>query len=765
MLDEGELAPLVKQLSDQIDFNNALLEEMAKLEETHLTMQEEQKNKGHALRQSQEVATSARSEASEWRRKFAISQEVAETNAGKLAEVRVEFGGLRREADAAAAELRSTKVEKAESERVKDSLAKSLEAAEGELRESSSVGGKYKEEMGEKYAALGNANVALTEQVDEFRKKSNHLDGDLAKLRERLRLSEDDTRSAEVKTAAEAAAKEEVLLRERGLESEASKLKQAGKRLESESRDSAALAENAGQSLAAAQKDLAACRSELTERDESVAGLKRNLAAMETGASRSSRALEEARSQLASASKARAETNLHHERKLAEAQEKNARLLDEMRVMGQEGAHDAQRRAAEAAEKAAECEDRLANNDKEMASLHELLSKGNTGTQQMLDAFAKERDAYEASIRGLNGALAEKEAGCSALEEEKEKVLEISAAQIKGLKNSAQETVKSFLGTIEELQLQVKRVSESHGNQKDEMGEMTSQFVTLATFVRSLEVKNAEPINGWFKEVVKGFELLIEQNSAVKAGLEEMKDDAKKSSLGKLDEQSKTLMLEEEVSRLEFDVQTAEQERDAKDDDFRAAQKSHKDLTASGQKELGEAKALLNQYKAKLDKSEARCNDLQKKTAGTGELLADAHKTSSERHKSMEDKVNELETALRKVQREQQILLEHRDGLQKAAEERERETRLGKSDLEQTEKRWSGVADDLKKKMDRVGQNLADSNKTNQQLQKQCEQTKKLLLTIQQQRAHLNDENAQLKGELEEAYQRQTSASSSPSPS
>jgi len=39
LLDESEIAPLVAQLSDQIDFNNALLEEMSSLEEAQLASQ------------------------------------------------------------------------------------------------------------------------------------------------------------------------------------------------------------------------------------------------------------------------------------------------------------------------------------------------------------------------------------------------------------------------------------------------------------------------------------------------------------------------------------------------------------------------------------------------------------------------------------------------------------------------------------------------------------------------------------------------------
>jgi chromosome segregation ATPase len=701
------------------------------------------------------VAEAARTEAGEWRRKFAISQEVAETNAAKLTEARVELGGQKRELDAAVAQAQSTTAKLDEMKKISDSMQRQLESTKGKLNDSTSGSSKMKEEMDGKFAALGNTNQQLVEQTDTFRKKINGLEAELTKCRDRAKVAEEDAASEEQKTLAERAAKDEVLEREKQLEQDLSKMKQACKKAETEARDNKARAENAVKDLAAAHEDLGTAAADLKDRDERVAALKRGLGEKEAAVGKMTRQLDEANSQLQNTNKVRAETNLHHEKKLAEAQEKNARLLEEMRVMGQDHALELQKKATETKQAKIEYEDRLENNEKEMAGLHELLSKGNVGTQELLDGFAKERDAYEASIRGLNAALAEKDAELGEVEADKEKVLEVSATQIKGLKKEKQAMAKEFVQTVERFQASLKAVSEDHKKQKDEMSEMTSQFVTLATFVRSLEGKNAEPVDAWFKEVVKSFEMLIEQNSSVKSALEEMKDDAKKSSLGKLDEQSKTLMLEEEVSRLEFDIQTAEQERDGKEGELKRAKEGFEEAVANNKKEFLELKALLESYKGKLEKSETRCNDLQKKTAGTGERLADAHKNSSEKNKMMEDRLNELETALKKVQREQQALLEQRDTLQKDGEDKDRLIRNAKADLEQTDKRWMGSVEDMKKKLEKQQQSVSDSNKTNQQLQKQCEQTKKLLLTIQQQRANLNDENVELKKELDELYKRE----------
>ena len=121
----------------------------------------------------------------------------------------------------------------------------------------------------------------------------------------------------------------------------------------------------------------------------------------------------------------------------------------------------------------------------------------------------------------------------------------------------------SFLGRALDLAPgddSLKLLQADHKRQKEDLNEMSSQFVTFATFVRGLEAKTAEPIEGWYQEVVKSFEMLVEQNSAVKAALEEVKDAQKKQNLGKLDEQAKTLQLEEEGEALRWASREAKRE-------------------------------------------------------------------------------------------------------------------------------------------------------------------------------------------------------------
>jgi len=120
----------------------------------------------------------------------------------------------------------------------------------------------------------------------------------------------------------------------------------------------------------------------------------------------------------------------------------------------------------------------------------------------------------------------------------------------------------------------------------------------------------------------------------------------------------------------------------------------------------------------------------------------------------MESSVASLEAQLKKLQREHASILEQRDTHQKQAEDLERALRIKNNEGQNVEKRHQEKNAAEEAKMKKIMQSVSDGNRTNQQLQKQVEQTKKLLLTIQQQKHNLTEECAQLKGELDAIYQR-----------
>ena len=274
---------------------------------------------------------------------------------------------------------------------------------------------------------------------------------------------------------------------------------------------------------------------------------------------------------------------------------------------------------------------------------------------------------------------------------------------------------------------------------------MSGRFVTLAAYIRSLESKQTEPTDLWYKEVVKSFEVLIDQNTAVKANLEEVRDESKKQHLGKLYEQNKALMLEEKVSMLEFDVASARREKDDKEREMTEAAKLHENQLSLMKGEVADAKEAIGAYKAKIEEAEKISNDFMSERSANGEALARANADHSQKKRELEAKNAELQDALGKLEREKAAIAEGKGRIQKICEEKERVIRQTRRDFEDSEKRWKSQSEEDKRKLERTAQALADCNMTNGQLVQQCDSTKKLLITLQQQKASYTEENQQLK--------------------
>ena len=268
--------------------------------------------------------------------------------------------------------------------------------------------------------------------------------------------------------------------------------------------------------------------------------------------------------------------------------------------------------------------------------------------------------------------------------------------------------------------------------------------------MRSLETKQAEPIDLWYKEVVKGFEMLVEQNTAVKASLEEVKDDQKKQNLGKLDEQSKTLALEEEVGRLQFEVEDERQEKQATAQTLRDSEARHEEDKDKIRADVADARGDLEKYKAKLDKMEKMNTELQANVSKTGSDLVAAKTAAAGDAKGMEDKNVELAALVKKLQRELALQGEKGESLGKRKDEQEREGRKVKREMEEKEKAFAAAKGDLQKKLDAAQQKAMDANKSSQQLKTQKDQMKKLWESSKKKGENLKEEVDQLKKELDE---------------
>ncbi|GMI60519.1 hypothetical protein ScalyP_jg9475 [Parmales sp. scaly parma] len=754
LLDESEIAPLVAQLSDQIDFNNALLEEMSSLEEAQLASQVAMKENKKKLGQALEVAESARSEAKEWRRKFMVTKEVADDSSKKLTDVRVEFNSLRREKEALLTDVESLARKNLEAAGQAELAEAARAAREKEGKEAEIDTNGRVEELSQRLKALGNTNKMLQSQADKMRVTAGEVEGELASLRanhgEKLR----ELAGANEAVRGAMGQKEKVLMRERDTEEELIRTKVLKTKFQNEAEEAEAKVEVLKNENKENESRLTDLQAEVRGSESTIATLKREAAEQKELSENLSNDLEESNAEVRAVLKAKNDARLHFEKKLGSAQEKIALLAEDMRRESDDHVVDVQKMVGEINDNKIIAEEKIMQLEKEIESLRGLLKLKNDTSTKMLVDMQKERETYDDTIRWLNQEINEKDVVVAGAKEERNEFSIRTSNTITAMEKEKQELASKYVAGIEQMQQALKNVSHENHMQKEQMNEMSGQFVTLATFVRSLEASQSKPVNGWYNEVVKSLELLVEQNSGVKASLENAKDDLKRANLEKLDEKSKNLMLDEEVNRLEHEIGMLSGESGEKENEKVDLQRKHERLMSTLSDELKASGELLHKYKFKLSESEAKCNSMVGEAQKGGENLETAHKTHTERYNKLEGKVSSMDAEIKKLQFNYDGIVKQRDVLQKGVEELERTARNRMMEMSNSEKRFEAKLADEESRMKKVLQSTSDGNRTNQQLQKQVEQTKKLLLTIQQQKHNLVEECAQLKGELDAIYAR-----------
>jgi len=352
--------------------------------------------------------------------------------------------------------------------------------------------------------------------------------------------------------------------------------------------------------------DLDAVRGELRSAEETVATLKREAGDLKEENETLSNNLEESNAEIRSITKAKNDARLHHERKLGEQQEKIAALAEDMRRESESHVNDLQKKAGEMDALKSGYEVKIAEFEGDIDDLRELLQLKNDHSATTLAEMQIERETYDDTIRCLKSTINEKNAEIEERKEEHEKMISSSAKSLAAMKTRQQEIASGYVASIEKMQQALKAIKEENNIQKESMNEMSGQFVTLATFVRSLEASQSKPVNNWYNEVVKSMELLVEQNSAVKAALENSKDDLKRATLEKLDQKNDNLLLEEEVNRLEHDISMLGGETSTKDNERADLIKKHNKLVENLESEAKKNLDLLEKYKQKLTESEQK---------------------------------------------------------------------------------------------------------------------------------------------------------------
>jgi chromosome segregation ATPase len=96
-LGKDELQHFAEQLSNQLEFNNTLLQQLHSMEESQLNLQKELQNKQDSLQRALKASDDAKAEVNEAKRKLKIAQEVSDNMTKQSRDMRAETTSLRQE--------------------------------------------------------------------------------------------------------------------------------------------------------------------------------------------------------------------------------------------------------------------------------------------------------------------------------------------------------------------------------------------------------------------------------------------------------------------------------------------------------------------------------------------------------------------------------------------------------------------------------------------------------------------------------------------
>jgi len=749
---KDELQALADQLSSQLEYNNTLLEQMRNLEEMQLAGQRELITKQEAIKQLTDVNNGFRNELTETRRKLKIAEEIADSMSKQCRDARVEANSIRREYENASKGSQDTKnlVKELTEERVK--LQKALKKCEENLQEA--------EENHEQ------TRLDLLHQNDILRQSHEALSADAAELRARVIPLEAEKKQLKDHVLSLAKSLEETSKRceeetqlRLATEKKMKDMTQAMDAMREKHREMQYLVQQANgktdashASIQQYQAQVQQLEDQLHQTEQSLTQLKQlyqNTIKEKEGLEQE---LEQMGNELVAHAKQRQLDQEKWTTKLSNAYKEMERLTNETKMQADDFAHESQRRATEALEAQKHAEEKYLNIQKECGELHALIQQTQIDHQTAIEQWELQQEELENKIHDLERRLElsgeEVENVHTILVADREKAQQI----IRAIKNEMTNRGERYVAMLGTMQTAIKRLKDDGLRNRELVREVMAQFAVLKAFCEQIWDKTHPPLEAWKSELSSAFSKLIVKFHHVKDVIEDTRDDVRRAQLAKEEERSKTLMLEESVSRLEHEISTYEmkiKEAETKGQEKVAQQKQKIDTLM---KERSDLELRIQRLQQSLDSATSQARTLQLSNHNIQTTLGDSTVRNSAMKQEIQGKLNQLSTQLKRAlqERDQQIkisedLQKRLDSLQSQINVANKVSEDAKTDVNKQKTETETLAANY-------AQSLAAVQATTAQYQDQLKHTQDLLKVMQTQRNELQEQNRKLRQELDQLY-------------
>ena len=754
LLSTDEVGALAEQLSTQLDYNNNLLEQMQELEEMQLAGQRELQSKQDQLRQVVQANDQLAADLIDTKRKLKITQEIADSMSEQCRDARVEANSLKRENDnASKSHEEGKKLLKNLSDECA-ALKSQLKKVTSELHNEEESHEQDRVDMHHQNDVLRQSHEALSIEAAELRAKVIPLESEKRQLKEHILALGHSLEETTQKCNDEAAlrAKAEKTIKE--LTNASESLRDKHREMQYAVQQANGKTEATKESVKQLEAQVDNLEDQLAESDKKITNLTQQLQNSNKDKDSLEQELEQMGNELVVQAKQRQLDQERWSAKLLSAKAEMEQAAQETKSHAESFAMEAQRRAQEALDAQRLAEEKYLSVQSECGDLHSLIQQAQIDHQSSLEGWEAQQEDLENTIAQLEKKLElsgeEIEHVHSTMIDERER----AQKHLGAVKAEMGKRGERYVAMLETLQMAIKRLKEDSLASREQVREVVAQFAVLGSFCEQLWEKTHPPLENWKTELSVVFSKVIAKVKNGQETIEDYKDDVRRAQLAKEEERSKSLMLEENVSRLEHEI--ASKDNGVKDADARAKEKldAQKAKIEGLMNDRSDLEMRLQRLQQSLDAATSQARTLQYSNHNIQTTLGDSSAKQSALKQEAHGKLNEVTSQLKRVTQERDNEQNLRNELQKTLDAMRANIEEANVIKEQSKAEMAKQKADMEAALNRHNAAMNSAGTTAGQYQNQLKQTQELLKVVQAQRAELQNQCKTLRSELDTAYKK-----------
>mmetsp|Transcript_8766 Transcript_8766/g.13100 ORF Transcript_8766/g.13100 Transcript_8766/m.13100 type:complete len:805 (+) Transcript_8766:94-2508(+) len=748
-LGKDELQALADQLSTQLDYNNTLLEHMRSLEEMQLAGQRELVAKQNQVKQLASMNEGLHAELHEAKRKLKITQEIADSMSKQCRDARIEANSLKREAENAARSYHDGKNLLKDLTEERARLQEALKKTEDDLHEAEENAEQERMDLIHQNDILRQSYEALSQETAELRAKVIPIESEKKSLKEHVlslsRSLEETTKRCEEEAQSRLQAEKRIKDMSHAMDA----LRDKHREMQYSVQQANGKADASSATVRQLQAQVEELDDQLRASEDKITSLTQALQQSTRDKDSLEQELEQMGNELVAHAKQRQMDQDRWAKKLANAQKEMESAAQETKAHAEEFALESQRRATEAIEAQRQAEEKYLAIQNECGELHSLIQQTQLDHQAALEAWEAQQEDLEAQIADLERRLElsgeEVENVHSILVADREKAQQI----VRALRAEMIQRGERYVAMLGTLQTAIKRLKEDSIGSREHVREVVAQFAVLGAFCEQLWEKTHPPLEAWKVELGAAFKKLVSKFRGLRETIEDTKDDVRRAQLAKEEERSKTLMLEESVSRLEHELSaydTRVKDAESRGNDKLAQQKMKIDNLM---KERADMESRLQRLQQSLDAATSQARTLQLSNHSIQTTLGDSTAKHSAEKQEVQGKLNQMAAQLKRATQERDQQTKVAEELQQKLDEMQAGINSATGLAEQTKADVEKQRAENEAISARHATAMAAVQATTAQYQEQLKQTQELLKVVQAQRSELQAQNTMMRAELD----------------